>query len=74
MLIQSVIVQRSFGDTFKVSHAAGERRCTEHKFLCATGQCIPASWRCDYAADCTDGSDEHQCGKSMHKRGKHEFA
>ncbi|KOB75022.1 Lipophorin receptor protein, partial [Operophtera brumata] len=64
------LLRVTFDDTFKVSHAAGERSCPEHKFVCATGHCIPASWRCDDATDCPDGSDEHQCGKSNALKGK----
>lgn len=50
----------------EILHTAAQRMsCPEHKFICATGHCIPAAWHCDDAADCPDGSDEHQCGKSM---------
>jgi hypothetical protein len=34
--------------------------CTEY-IRCGSGESIPATWRCDDAADCTDGSDEMEC-------------
>lgn len=37
--------------------------CPNNEFLCHSGeQCIPASWLCDRAKDCVDGSDELDCG------------
>ncbi|GIY68139.1 hypothetical protein CDAR_255532, partial [Caerostris darwini] len=35
----------------------GEFSCTHKQ------QCIPMSQKCDFREDCTDGSDEHHCGK-----------
>ncbi|KAG8559732.1 hypothetical protein GDO81_017431 [Engystomops pustulosus] len=35
--------------------------CTSSDFRCASGRCIPISWKCDGSADCPDNSDEHGC-------------
>ncbi|KAI4873047.1 hypothetical protein NFI96_006125 [Prochilodus magdalenae] len=35
--------------------------CDSGQFRCASGRCIPAGWRCDGTADCTDDSDESGC-------------
>ena len=35
-------------------------RCKSDEFRCGTGQCIPASSRCDGVIDC--GDDEKDCG------------
>lgn len=39
------------------------RKCPNHKFMCTSGLCISAAWKCDDYPDCPDGSDEHNCGK-----------
>ena len=35
----------------------------ESQFMCASGECIQRSWLCDMDQDCTDGSDEKDCGR-----------
>ena len=45
-----------FSATFSVSCSG---------FLCSNRQCIPFSDRCDSTQDCTDGSDESECGKLL---------
>ena len=36
--------------------------CTSVQFTCANGQCVPVSARCNNVRECTDGSDEQNCG------------
>jgi hypothetical protein len=40
------------------------RSCTDHEFRCSDGSCITLTWKCDLERDCTDGSDELDCGES----------
>ncbi|XP_059621431.1 very low-density lipoprotein receptor-like isoform X4 [Phlebotomus argentipes] len=35
-----------------------ENNCTQDKFRCKNGRCIPKHWKCDQERDCSDGSDE----------------
>lgn len=37
-------------------------RCKENEFECSDSTCISLSWKCDRHIDCTDGSDEIDCG------------
>ncbi|XP_038064096.1 uncharacterized protein LOC119734628 isoform X4 [Patiria miniata] len=37
--------------------------CLPDEFDCGHSVCIRGDWRCDYVADCLDGSDELNCGK-----------
>lgn len=37
--------------------------CDGGKFKCKNGQCIHATFRCDFDDDCGDMSDEENCGK-----------
>lgn len=37
--------------------------CPNKEFLCQNGEmCIPEGWLCDRTKDCSDGSDELNCG------------
>ena len=33
------------------------------QFTCGNGQCVPLSARCNNVNECSDGSDEQNCGK-----------
>ena len=37
--------------------------CTADQFMCANGQCVPVTARCNSRRECSDGSDELNCGK-----------
>ncbi|EDS43538.1 conserved hypothetical protein [Culex quinquefasciatus] len=37
---------------------AAETACSDDKFRCKSGRCIPKHWQCDGENDCSDGSDE----------------
>lgn len=38
--------------------------CSDGEFVCgAHGECVPMSKVCDFRHDCSDGSDEINCGK-----------
>ena len=36
--------------------------CNIQQVQCAAGSCIKHAFRCDWEEDCTDGSDEKNCG------------
>ncbi|XP_055461492.1 SCO-spondin [Psammomys obesus] len=39
--------------------------CGLFEFRCSSGECTPQGWRCDQEEDCTDGSDELDCGPCL---------
>lgn len=40
--------------------------CSPNQFRCGDNQCITKKQQCDSYSDCTDGSDELGCGRSLH--------
>jgi hypothetical protein len=38
-------------------------RCSEGEFECSDETCISLGWKCDRQVDCSDGSDESDCGR-----------
>ena len=43
-----------------------DKPCARGQFHCiSNGRCIIHSWRCDNYQDCSDGSDERNCGKRI---------
>ena len=44
------------------NHAFLIQGCSSNQFTCNNGQCVPSTARCNSRRDCTDGSDETNCG------------
>lgn len=42
---------------------ASHQPCRSGEFMCDSGLCINAGWRCDGDADCDDQSDERNCSE-----------
>ena len=40
--------------------------CTSNQFTCANGQCVPSASRCNNVRECSDGSDELNCGMACY--------
>lgn len=40
-----------------------ESNCDSNEFSCKNGNCIPKLQRCNGNNDCSDNSDEEECGK-----------
>lgn len=43
--------------------SASHQPCRSGEFMCDSGLCINAGWRCDGDADCDDQSDERNCSE-----------
>uniref|UniRef100_A0A8C5MNC8 LDL receptor related protein 3 n=1 Tax=Leptobrachium leishanense TaxID=445787 RepID=A0A8C5MNC8_9ANUR len=49
---------------FRLSYIRGKTgltSCPADEFLCGNGKCIPNTWKCNYADECGDNSDERNC-------------
>lgn len=51
--VQSALPLTQFGRA-----STTETNCSDDKFRCKSGRCIPKHWQCDGENDCPDGSDE----------------
>lgn len=52
-----------------VCFPASHQPCRSGEFMCDSGLCINAGWRCDGDADCDDQSDERNCSElGWHQR------
>ena len=47
--------------------------CPSDQFECASGDCIPETWRCDARNNCFDESDEEDCNGNTGKLYKADF-
>ena len=50
-----------FYNRSNIAVAFSDRVCSDHRFLCQSGQCISLDFRCDNIPHCTNGSDERNC-------------
>lgn len=66
------MVLRSFGDGYTglsllflcfIISSASHQPCRSGEFMCNSGLCINAGWRCDGDFDCDDQSDERNCSE-----------
>ena len=49
--------------------------CNRDEWKCSNGECIPAEWRCDNVRyDCSDNSDEENCGIHIKDSPKQNFS
>ncbi|KAK6054257.1 Low-density lipoprotein receptor domain class A, partial [Cooperia oncophora] len=53
----------SGGQESSVSSDPTVHSCPHHQFRCGDGTCIEKSLACDRKYDCSDGTDETECGK-----------
>ena len=58
-LCLAVIIKEYF------SPFAAGTTCSSHQMTCASGECVPAEYRCDHVRDCSDGTDEKDCRESL---------
>ena len=61
----SVISERLFNSIWYHFNFHISKGCTSTQFNCANGQCVPVASRCNNIRECSDGSDELNCGKHL---------
>ena len=59
----------SKGDTTSYRTNLTLHACNSQQFACDNAFCIAMEKRCNAKEDCIDGSDEHNCGKLIQRRG-----
>lgn len=42
-----------------------DSNCSDAEFFCTNFECVPLIKQCDGSRDCSDGSDENDCGKIL---------
>ena len=47
---------------FNLYFCIAAQTCRQDQFRCDNGRCISNAWVCDVDNDCTDNSDEKNCG------------
>lgn len=59
-----------------IVHLVGMKNCTADQFTChsGNGECVALAWMCDGHRDCSDGSDEAECSKILHRSSVLRFA
>ncbi|MGH0154690.1 UNVERIFIED_CONTAM: hypothetical protein FKN15_067352 [Acipenser sinensis] len=55
MLVQLLLLKHH-------SSKGTKTECEHGQFQCKNERCIPTIWRCDDDDDCSDNSDEENCG------------
>ncbi|XP_078716171.1 vitellogenin receptor Yl-like [Lampetra fluviatilis] len=68
LLLAPVRMQLLASSPLLAKAVPSEAACNaDYHFMCASGHCVPKSWRCDGSSDCRDDSDEVGCGcKAFH--------